>query len=85
MTTLTMFSVYDQKAGAYLPPFFLPNRAMAKRVFGDCCNSDDHQFGAHPADYTLTELGEFNTDDGTLSPEPVPNSLGTGVEYITKE
>ena len=52
-----IFSVYDEKAQAFLPPFFLPEVGMATRIFGDCVNSDEHQFGKHPTDYTLFHLG----------------------------
>lgn len=55
-----MFSVFDVKAGAYLPPFVLPTEGMATRVFTDCVNSPKHQFGANPGDYTLFELGSFD-------------------------
>lgn len=58
-----VFSIYDSKANAYLPPFFLPTVAMAVRAFSDCVNSDDHQFGKHPSDFTLWHLGTW--DDAT--------------------
>lgn len=58
-----VFAIYDSKANAYLPPFFLPTVAMAVRVFSDCVNSDSHQFGLHPQDYTLFHLGIW--DDAT--------------------
>ncbi len=55
-----MFSIFDVKAMAYLPPFFLPQSEVAVRIFSDCVNSNDHQFGKHPGDYTLFELGSFD-------------------------
>lgn len=58
----SIHAVYDEKAKAYLPPFFLPNAAMAVRVFSDCVFSDDHQFGKHPGDYTLFCLGTFDIE-----------------------
>ena len=54
-----MFSVYDEKARAYLPPFILPEIGMATRTFGDCINSEQHQFGKHPSDYTLFKIADF--------------------------
>ncbi len=59
-----MFSIFDEKALAYLPPFILPTVEMAVRTFGDCVNSDDHQFGAHPQDYTLFQIGSFDDSIG---------------------
>ena len=57
-----IFTVFDQKAKAYLPPFFLPRPEMALRVFTDCVNDPTHQFGKHPADYTLLQLGDYDDD-----------------------
>lgn len=63
-----IFSVFDEKAKAFLPPFFLPEKAMAVRVFSDCANDVNHQFGKHPEDYTLFELGNFDGSSGQLTP-----------------
>lgn len=77
------FSIYDQKAGAYLPPFILPRIEMAKRTFGDCINSDSHQFAAHPEDYTLFLLGTWDDETSLFKPEDNgPKTLGNGVEYV---
>jgi len=58
-----LFCVYDEKAEAYLPPFFVPTKGIATRAFSDCVNSNDHQFGKHPADYSLFFLGEWTDHD----------------------
>lgn len=76
-----VFSIYDAKAEAYLPPFILPKAAQAKRAFADCINSDTHQFGANPADYTLFTLGQFDDERGQYILQRAPISLGSGVEY----
>ena len=78
---LTIFAIYDQKADAYLNPFFLPNEALAQRTFGDCVNDPDHAFGKNPQDYTLFNLGVFNTQSGTIEVHGYAKSLGSGVEY----
>lgn len=75
-----MFSVFDQKAQAYLPPFFMHAEGMAIRSFGDCIEDPEHQFGKHPEDYTLYEIGEFDDSKGMVKPLP-HHSLGNGVEY----
>lgn len=65
------FTIYDSKAGAYLPPFFLPNEKMARRTFSDCVNIPSHAFCQHPADYTLFTVGEFDDSNGQFTPSPV--------------
>lgn len=79
-----IYTVYDEKAEAFLPPFFVPNRGIAIRAFSDCVNSKDHQFGKHPADYTLFYLGDW--DDNTAEFDlTARKSLGNGVEYRQAE
>lgn len=76
-----MFTIRDTKADAYLPPFFLPKKEMAARVFDQCVNSEDHQFGKWPADYTLFHIGTFNDETG-ICITYAPESLGNGLEYL---
>lgn len=80
---LCLFSVYDIKAEAFLPPWFQPNIYMAKRVFGDCVNDDDHAFGKHPNDYSLFQVGVFDDETGQI--EPSKAGLGNGTEYLNPE
>ncbi len=76
-----IFSIYDEKAKAYLPPFFLPEKGMAIRTFSDCVNDADHAFGRHPHDYTLFYLGEWLDHDGVLDIcQRVV--VGNGVEFL---
>ncbi len=79
-----IFTVYDEKAKAFLTPFFLPEKGMAVRVFSDCVNSDDHQFGKHPHDYTLFCIGEWLDHDGVIVAEQKA-AIGNGVEFKSIE
>ena len=81
---LGIFTVYDQKAKAYLPPFFLPEEDMAIRVFGDCCNDRDHQFGRHPEDYHLFGIGHFDDCKGTIN-ETSPQLVASGQSLLRPE
>lgn len=76
-----IMAVYDEVAKAFLPPFFLPKLEMGIRTFSDCINSDDHQFGAHPSDYTLFHFGQFNYETGEFL-NSVAKKLHNGVELI---
>lgn len=78
---LKIFCIHDVKAEAFLPPFFLPTVGMATRTFKDCCNNDQHQFGANPTDYTLFELGEFDDNNGTIQTRAVMHSHGNGLMW----
>jgi hypothetical protein len=80
-----IFSIYDQKAKAYLPPFILPNEAMAVRTFSDCVNSKEHQFGAHPEDYTLFNIGDFDDSQGSIKQKTPHLVVATGLELLDEE
>ncbi len=80
-----IFTIYDEKARAYLTPFFLPESGMAVRTFADCVNSESHQFGKHPSDYTLFTLGVWDDSDATLNFHDRSLSLGNGVEFIQRQ
>lgn len=77
-----VFSVYDSKAEAFLPPWILPKRAQAIRIFSDCINSADHQFGQNPEDYTLFVLAEWDDGSGDYDTSSLKYSLGNGVEFV---
>ncbi len=77
-----IYCIRDAKAEAYLPPFFLPQHGMATRVFTDMCNDTTHQFGAHPEDYTLWHIGQYDDSTGILTPESPHLALGKGIDYV---
>ncbi len=77
-----VFTIFDEKAKAYLPPFVLPEVGMALRTFGDCVNSKDHQFGAHPSDYTLFAIGMFDDATGQISELEARGVVANGVELV---
>lgn len=80
-----LFTIHDVKAMAFLPPFILPRSEMAVRTFSDCINSKDHQFGAHPEDYTLFRLGRFDDETAKYILEDAPYSIGNGLEFVNPE
>lgn len=75
-----IFTIYDDKAKAYLPPFFLPEMGMATRAFSDCVNDPKHNFGLHPSDYTLFCCGIFDDKSGLFEIEPTLLCVAHGVE-----
>lgn len=77
-----VFSIYDTKASAYLTPFFLPTVPMALRVFAECANSSDHQFGRHPEDFTLFHLGTFDDETCIFTALETKAALGVAIEFV---
>lgn len=76
-----IFTIYDSKAKAYLTPFFLHEDGMALRVFGDCVNDKTHQFGKHPEDYTLFNVGSWSDEKAKFVTNN-PTALGNGIEFV---
>lgn len=77
---MRVFSVYDEKAEAFLQPFFTRTVGEAERMFGDAVNDQESPFCKHAADYTLFEIGEFDQALGELVP-CTPRSLGVALTY----
>jgi len=75
-----IFTVFDGKSEAYLQPFFLQTSGQAIRAFSDCVNDANHQFGRHPEDYTLFELGGYDDANSQFTIYETPVSLGKGIE-----
>jgi len=78
---LKMFTVYDSKAEAYLPPFFLRSTGEAVRSYEHVCNDPNHAFFKHPADYTLFCVGEFDDNSCSINVLQAIENLGCAIEY----
>lgn len=74
-----VFAVYDSKAEAYLPPFFVQNQAVALRSFASAAQDADHQFHKFGADYTLFELGEYDDSTGVITTHKAQINHGTAL------
>ena len=80
---LNVYTVFDSKASAFKPPFFLQSNGEALRAFGDAFNNDKHDLGMHPEDYTLFHLGSWDDKNSQFELLDTPKSLGIGVEFVT--
>lgn len=78
-----IFSIYDSKAEAYLPPFFMHHEALAVRAFQDAVNQIGHSFNLHPADYTLFNIGAWDDSDCKIVSQS-PISLAQGITLVVK-
>lgn len=78
-----VFTAYDNKTKAFLPPFQLRTSEEAIRGFTEVCNTQDHQFQKYPEDYSLYLLGEFDDNTGRYENEQEPKLLITGRQITT--
>lgn len=77
-----VYSVYDSKAKAYLPPFYATNAAVAGRMIQDAVSDPTHLFAKHAADYTLLEVADFDDDTGIFTPLSSHVNLGLLLTYL---
>lgn len=77
-----MFSVYDSKAETWLSPFGLGNPKEAIRAFMTEANDPASMIGRHPADYTLFQVGTFDTTSGQIVGMVTPTNLGQAASYV---
>lgn len=81
---LTGFSIYDTKAEAFMPPFFMPSIGLGVRAFGDVLRDPNSPIGKHPRDYELFKVGEFDDSTGSVGSGSIvtPLLLVTGVQAL---
>lgn len=76
-----VFVVHDVKAEAYLHPFLAPSKGLAMRRFADTVNDSSSQFNAHPEDFTLYEIGEYDDSVGLYTCHGSKIPLASAVEF----
>ena len=80
MAQKAIVCVKDGALGAFLPPFFVPSIGVAVRHFGDEVHNKESPMFAHPEDYELYHLGQFD-DAGIFDIFPQPVRLARGLDY----
>lgn len=68
MAKLQVVAVFDSAIQAFNRPFFVPAIGMAVRSFADEVNRNapENPMYAHPDDFWLSHLAEFDEESGTF-------------------
>ncbi|QCQ84772.1 nonstructural protein [Blackfly microvirus SF02] len=66
MAKLLLCTVFDSKVGSFAPTFCCKSRGEAIRSFEDAVRDPKMPFAAHPADYALFAVGEFDDLSGDI-------------------
>ena len=69
---INMYSVYDKKALVYSQPFTAINDEVAQRIMKNCVDNPEHNYGLNPEDYQLLRIGEFDDQEGAITPDEKP-------------
>lgn len=82
---MKMFTVYDCKAETYNKPFCVNAKGEALRGFMDIAHDKETAIGQHPEDFTLFEIGEFDTEDGLLKAIETKVALACAIDLIKEQ
>lgn len=87
---LLAFSIFDDKAKAFTVPFFVPNKNLALRSFGDAVLDKSTGIFKHASDYKLYMVGEFDDNVGLFdnvltTPEFIANAVDFVPPEVSKE
>ena len=79
---IRIYAIFDNKAEAYMEPFFAMTPGLALRAFADNTNNPQSIFNKHPEDFSLFEIGEFDDQKGEVIPHKTANNLGLAIQYM---
>lgn len=80
---MNVYSVFDSASKSFMRPMFMSTDGQAIRVFQDEANNNKTLIYAHPDQFTLFKIGEFDDNDGELVSIGSPVSLGNAIQYRT--
>lgn len=80
---LSVYSIFDSAASAFVQPFMMHNDGLAIRAFQDNVNAkEENNISKHPEQFTLFKLGEFDDKTAQYTLEDSPKSIAIGVQLI---
>lgn len=84
MHKMILVSVRDKKAEAFHPPYAVPTKGIAIRAFGDAVVKGGSDLSAHPEDFDLFLVGEFDQITGKIE-VVAPVSICSGLDFRKDE
>ena len=78
---IQIYSIFDNKAGVFMHPFFLRSAGEASRVMIKNVTDPDGPMSSFPEDYTLFKIGDWDDNAGVIVGHAA-ESLGNGVEFL---
>lgn len=76
-----IYAVRDEKAECFGNPFYMGNDGEALRAFSDGVKDSKSALAAHPADYRLYRLGEFDDCSGDIVGLSTPHFLAVASDF----
>lgn len=82
MQLSNLYSIYDRKAGYYLPIFQHRTDAEAIRQFTEIVVTSDTPVSKYPADFELCAIGTMDLDTGEILPEKNSRVILNGLSAL---
>jgi len=80
-----IFCVFDSAVQDYGVPFFDVTLASVMRGFVDVVADKSSLIGKSPQDFTLFEIGEYDSSCAKFNLYPTPISRGVAIEFLPKD
>lgn len=77
-----IYSIYDEKACEFSPPFFTVNDNMAKRIVMESLRGNGNMLSTYPDDFKLYKIGQFNKVAGTVVGVNTPSLIASVTELV---
>lgn len=79
-----VFAVWDAKVETFGAPMLLTTNGEAIRTFIDVIKDPQTMISKHPEDYSLFELGSYDTITGKFENVQAPIPLGGAREFVNQ-
>lgn len=79
---IKLFAIYDKKALHYGNLFPAPTLGAGERAFSDAIANTESQYNAHPDDYALYHLADYDDSSGSIDPRLVPELVAEGIALV---
>lgn len=81
---IQIFSIYDEKAKAYVNTFFQPHVGQALRAFVNTTKDPKTQIHNNPEDFSLYHIGEFDDSSANIKSFNEPRFLSKATEHVNE-
>lgn len=74
---MKIYTIKDVASESFGQPIFVRAQGLAVRMFMDEARNEKSQINAHPADFELYYIGEYDDSTGTITP-------ATNIERVSR-
>lgn len=76
-----IFAIYDNKAEAFMQPFYATTVGLALRIFADNVANPESIMHKNPNDFVIYEIGSFDDSTGEVANREQNINLGMAIDY----